>query len=267
MDLTIPMYIDSHCHIHLSEFDLDREAVFERAHAVGVHYFMVVGNDHQSNQQGFDLLQSRSDCYFALGIHPHHINEWTAEVKQWIDDKMTHPKVKAVGEAGLDYFKNPYSKEQQETVLRDQIDLALKYNKPIVLHIRDAFDDAYHILKDYPRLRFVMHCFTGSQKDIEWIVQMGGYISLSGIVTFANAKTLKDVVPSIPRDKLLWETDAPFLAPGKHRGKRCEPSFIIETAQTVADLYQTALPQLADQVLINTKTIFDFEDISTPSTK
>lgn len=261
------MYIDSHCHIHLSEFDFDREAVFDRAHSVGVHYFMIVGNDHQSNQQGFDLLQNRSDCYFALGIHPHHVEEWTPEVQLWIENKLLHPKVKAVGEAGLDYCKNPYPKQQQEIVLRQQIDLALKYNKPIVLHIRDAFEDAYTILKDYPSLQFVMHCFTGTQKDIEWIVQMGGYISLSGIVTFANASSLKEIVPKIPRDRLLWETDSPFLAPGKYRGKRCEPAFITVTAQTIADLYQIPLSQLAEQVLMNTKTIFDFEGISIPSTK
>lgn len=257
------MYIDSHCHIHLPEFAADRDAVFERAHAANVHYFMIVGNDHASNQQGFALLQNRPDCYFALGIHPHYAHEWTLEVKDWIEKQLTHPHVKAVGEAGLDYFKNPHPKDLQESVLRGQIELALKYHKPIVLHIRDAFDDAYTVLKDYPNLKFVMHCFTGTEKDIEWIVAMGGYISLSGIVTFANAHALKEIVPFIPQDKLLWETDSPFLSPGKHRGHRCEPAFIIETAQTIADLYQTSLSQLATRVLQNTKTIFGFEDIST----
>lgn len=261
------MYIDSHCHIHLSEFDADREAVFERAHAANVHYFMVVGNDHVSNQQGFSLLQNRPDCYFALGIHPHHVHEWSPGVKQWIETQLMHPRVKAIGEAGLDYYRNPYPKAQQESVLRAQIELALSYNKPIVLHIRDAFDDAYTILKDYPSLRFVMHCFTGSPKDVEWIVAMGGYISLSGIVTFANAYTLKEAATFIPQNRLLWETDSPFLAPGKYRGRRCEPAFIVETAQAIADLYQTPLPQLAQQVLLNTKTVFGFEDISTPLTK
>lgn len=257
------MFIDSHCHIHLSEFDHDRDAVFERAHAAQVKYFMIVGNDHESNQQGFSLLHTRPDCFFALGIHPHHAQEWTAAVQAWLKDYLSYSQVKAVGEAGLDYFRNTNTPLIQETVLRGQIELALQYHKPIVLHIRDAFDDAQRILQDYPALRFVIHCFTGTQKDIEWIIRLGGYISLSGIVTFANAKNLREITPTIPLTRLLWETDSPFLAPGKYRGQRCEPAFLPETAQTIADLYQLPLGQVAKQVWENTKTIFDYGDIST----
>ncbi len=252
------MYIDSHCHIHLPEFDADRDQVFERAHKAGVETFMVVGNDHATNLTGFDLLQARPDCFFALGIHPHHVQEWNSAVNLWLAEKMLHPKVKAVGEAGLDYFKTSNSTELQEIVFRAQIDLALKYQKPIVLHIRDAFADAYRILSDYPKLKFIVHCFTGTALDVEWIVRLGGYISLSGIVTFSNAKELQAAVPTIPMERLLWETDSPFLSPGQYRGKRCEPAYVVETAQKVADLYQTSLAKLAPLVLQNTKTIFGF---------
>lgn len=252
------MYIDSHCHIHLSEFDTDRDQVFARAHQAGVEYLMIVGNDHTTNITGFELLNQRNDCFFALGIHPHHVHEWNSEVSLWLDEKLRHPKVKAVGEAGLDFFNTTNSKELQENVFRFQIELALQHQKPIILHIRDAFSDAYRIISDYPELKFVVHCFTGTAQDVEWIVQLGGYISLSGIVTFSNAKNLQAVVPTIPLDHLLWETDSPFLSPGQYRGKRCEPAFVIETAQKVADLYQIQLAKLAPQVLQNTKTIFGF---------
>lgn len=252
------MYIDSHCHIHLSEFDADRDQVFARAHQVGVETFMIVGDDHATNVTGFELLSDRPDCFFSLGIHPHNVHEWNSEVRVWLEEKMQHPKVKAVGETGLDYFKTTNSKELQEKVFRAQIDLALQYQKPIVLHIRDAFSDAYRILSDYPKLKFIVHCFTGTADDIKWIVKLGGYISLSGIVTFSNAKELQAAVPTIPADRLLWETDSPFLSPGPFRGKRCEPSFVVVTAQKVADLYQTPLTKLAPLVLQNTKTIFGF---------
>ncbi len=242
----------------MSEFDPDRDQVFARAHQAGVESFMIVGNDHTTNLTGFALLSGRPDCFFALGIHPHHVHEWNSEVSLWLDEKMQDPKVKAVGEAGLDYFRTTNSKELQEAVFRAQIELALKYQKPIVLHIRDAFTDAQRILNDYPTLRFVVHCFTGTAQDVAWIVRLGGYISLSGIVTFTNAKELQAAVPTIPLDHLLWETDSPFLSPGQHRGKRCEPAFVVETAQKVADLYQTSLGKLAPQVLQNTKTIFGF---------
>lgn len=250
------MFIDSHCHIHLPEFDQDRESVFEQAHAAAIEHFMIIGNDHESNKIGFDMLKDREDCSFALGIHPHHAMEWSLEIETWLKEHCQHPKVKAIGEAGLDYYRNQVSKVEQEKVLRSQIELALTHQIPIVLHIRDAFLDAYRILAEYPHLKFIVHCFTGTKNDVDWIIQLGGYISLSGIVTFTNAKSLQKLVPSIPNERLLWETDAPFLAPGQYRGKRCEPAFLVETAEMIATLRQTNFAVLAEQVLKNTKTIF-----------
>jgi len=250
--------IDSHCHIHLSEFDADRDQVMSRAHDVGIETMIVVGNDHMSNQVLVSFVQDQETCFMTLGIHPHHVDEWDANVLSWMKDHMHDPKLIAIGETGLDYFRNEHTPLAQEKVLRAQIELAIECDKPVVLHCRNAFLDMQRILHDYPTSRFIMHCFTGDADDVAWIVEMGGFISLSGIVTFPNAKDLQETAKGIPDDRLLVETDAPFLAPHNQRGKRCEPSFVVETVQKIADLKALAMNEFAEKVYKNTKKAFGF---------
>ncbi|MBP7057092.1 TatD family hydrolase [Candidatus Gracilibacteria bacterium] len=260
-------FIDSHCHIQLNEFDDDREAVIARALERGVNKMIIVGNDHQSNVDRFELLLSHPHCYQVIGIHPYHANEWNEVVQQWLEERLVLPQVIAVGEAGLDYFRPPTDKQVQQATLHAQIQLALQYNKPIVLHIRDAFDDTKAILSQYPGIRFVVHCFTGTVTDVSWICELGGYISLSGIVTFANATTLREASMTIPTDRLIIETDAPFLAPTPHRGQRCEPAFVADTAQYLAQLRNQDLESFATQIYQNTKKAFGFGGSATQSAK
>lgn len=256
--------VDSHCHIHLPEFNPDRRAVLDRAKATGVEKLVLVGNDHSSNQDLIRLLPEYSDQKITLGIHPHHIEEWTEETHTWIKDHLGLRQVAAIGETGLDYFRNQHSPIDQEKVMRAQIELALAHDLPVVFHIRDAFPNARRIISEYVQLRFVMHCFTGTKEDVEWISALGGYISLSGIVTFANAQELRQAAVIIPYDHLLLETDSPFLAPGKYRGQRAEPAFIVETYQIVAKLLNIPLDQLAARIEQNAKTVFGFSDFSKP---
>ncbi len=255
-------FIDSHCHIHLPEFAHDREQVIARAHAAGIETLIVVGNDHQSNLVLVPFVQNQVTCFMTLGIHPHYVSEWNEEVLAWMKDHMADKKLIAIGETGLDYFRNSHSPLLQEKVLRAQIELAIEYKKPVVLHIRDAFSDMKRILHDYPGLRFIVHCFTGTADDVAWIVESGGFISLSGIVTFSNALALQEAAKTIPDTHLLAETDAPFLAPHSQRGKRCEPSFVVETIQKIAELKSVPLDELAGKIYANTKRAFGFADIS-----
>ncbi len=251
-------FVDTHCHLHLAEFDTDRELVLSRAKEAGVKHVVLVGNDHISNQRLIEQLPLFTDQKITLGIHPHHIEEWTPHTIAWIKEHLSLPQVAAIGETGLDYFKNSHSPLAQEKVMRAQIELALTYHLPVVFHIRDAFNDAERIIGDYPDLQFIMHCFTGSEHDVHWIAERKGFISLSGIVTFANANALQKAAALIPAQALLIETDSPFLAPGKHRGQRAEPAFIIETYKHIAALRNTSVEELAAQVYSNAKTVFGF---------
>ncbi|MBI4835998.1 MAG: TatD family hydrolase [Candidatus Abawacabacteria bacterium] len=252
--------IDSHCHIHLAEFDGDRSAVIDRALAAGVEHIIVVGNDHATNQVLIKQVAQLNHCSITLGIHPHHVSEWNEIVAGWLETMLHEHSIVAIGETGLDYFRNPHSPELQEQVMRAQIELAMKYNLPVVFHVRDAFLAAQRIIAEYTGLRFIMHCFTGTERDIEWIIALGGFISLSGIVTFAKATELQIIAQKIPADALLIETDAPFLAPEPMRGKRCEPAFLPATLQKLAQLRNIEPELLAEQVYHNTKRAFGFGD-------
>lgn len=251
-------FIDSHCHIHLPEFDDDRNDVISRAHEANVKNMIVVGNDHESNKALVSFVHGQEDCFMVLGIHPYHVDQWNNDVVAWMKDHMLDKKLLGVGETGLDYFRNTSSPLVQEKMLRAQIELAIAYRKPVVLHVRDAFPDIKRILCDYPGLHFVMHCFAGNGDDVAWIIERGGYISLSGIVTFPNAKELQETVKSIPIHRLLVETDAPFLAPRSHRGQRCEPSFVVEIVQKIAELQAIPMLELSEKIYENTKKAFDF---------
>lgn len=256
-------FIDTHCHIHLSEFDQDRRAVFSRAREAGLQYMVIVGNDHETNQRLIQLLPELDSQPITLGIHPHHAHEWTPTIASWLRENITLAQVAAVGETGLDYFKNPNSPLLQEKVMRSQIELALEYHLPVVFHMRDAFVDAHRIICEYPQLKFVMHCFTGDISDVEWIVGLGGYISYSGIVTFANAHALQSTVAHVPSNRILVETDSPFLAPLPHRGKRCEPSFVLETVKKLAALRGEKIEDLAESIYLNATKVFGLGDSAT----
>lgn len=255
--------VDTHNHIYAQEFDTDREAALERSRQAGVEHLVIVGNDHVSNQDMMRLLPLYADHKITLGVHPHHIQDWNSNTIAWIEDQVQLPQLVGIGETGLDYFRNPHEPLAQEKVMRAQIELALKYNLIVVFHIRDAFADAKRIISEYPSLRFVIHCFTGSSTDVEWITALGGYISLSGIITFPNAKDLQEATKSIPGDRLLLETDSPYLSPGRYRGQRCEPAFISVTYQKVAEIRSVPVEELANQILGNAKTIFGFSSFAT----
>ncbi|PIQ99645.1 MAG: radical SAM protein [Nitrospinae bacterium CG11_big_fil_rev_8_21_14_0_20_45_15] len=235
------MIIDSHAHIDTEPFDEDREEVIQRARDQGVEYILNVGCDIESSRRSLDLAERYDLVYSTAGVHPHDVKSIDEDTYAHLRVLLAHPKTLAVGETGLDFFKNYSPKEEQLIHFRKQVELARELNKPIIVHTRDAQKDTIAILADYfpknaPAGSGIFHCFSGDQYLADRALEMGFYISFSGSVTFKKADDLRAVAKTIPAERLFAETDCPYLAPVPNRGKRNEPSFVRHVAQALADL-------------------------------
>ena len=251
------MVIDSHAHLHFDRFEEDRDAVIERAHLAGVEGIVTIGTHLESSQQALSLAQEHSSIYATAGVHPLAVerfeeSHWDAFEQMWRD-----PQIVGVGETGLDYYYTPETRALQLSLFERHLKAAARHDLPIVVHIRDAFDDAFELLESHlGPAGGIVHCFTGGPAECQRALALGMYISLSGIATFKSAKPLRTAVPMIPKDRLLVETDSPYLAPVPHRGKRCEPSFVVDTAREVARLREESFDELCAYTVHNTRTIF-----------
>ena len=249
--------IDSHAHLDFDVFDDDRTAVFERARAVGVQQIVSIGTTVTSSKAAAALASSHDMVFSTAGIHPHRADDfddadWPVLEALWQEDKVV-----GVGETGLDYFYDHGTPERQKELFARHLRVAQALDYPVVIHIRDAFDDAFDIIeREGCGDRGIVHCFTGGVEACRRALDLGLYISLSGIVTFKNAKALREAVELIPLERVLVETDSPFLAPVPHRGKRNEPSFVVETAKTVATLMGVPLEELSRHTIQNTRHVF-----------
>ncbi len=228
--------IDSHSHIFAEDFDLDREEVIARAKANGVNNIILVGFSKETNQAVYKATKNNPYFIPTYGIHPSEVDsnylEAFAEFKEWLKDKKCY----AIGECGLDYHWDTSFKEEQKAVFRKQIELSIELDLPLVIHSRDASQDTLAIIKEYPKCYGVMHCYSGSLEMALEYIKLGFYISLGGPVTFKNAKEPKKVGANIPLDKLLIETDSPYLAPTPFRGKRNESGFVKYVRDEIASL-------------------------------
>lgn len=229
--------IDSHAHLTFDRYDADRAAVLDRATAAGVVAILTIGTDLQSSQAALALAESDPRLFASAGIHPHEADalddaDWPTLAALW-----RQPRVRAVGECGLDYYYDHSDRGRQRVVFRRHLEAGGEVGLPVVIHIRDAFDDAYADIRAVGLpAGGVVHCFTGGPAECEQALSMGLHVSISGIATFKNATALREAVAMIPADRLLVETDSPFLAPTPHRGKRNEPAFVVQTAREVAKL-------------------------------
>ncbi|MEP7269975.1 MAG: TatD family hydrolase [Acidobacteriota bacterium] len=238
------MLIDSHCHLDTTSFDEDREDAIARAQAAGVELMLeIAGSDIASGSlaRGIKLAEQFPFIYAAIGVHPHEASLYDDSLEHTLTGLSQHPKVIGWGEIGLDYHYDYSPRETQRRVFRRQLELAIANELPAIIHTREAEDDTIDILRDVGSasegaLRGVMHCFTGSARLAEASVAMGFLISFSGVVTFKNAEELREIARSVPMDRILIETDSPYLAPVPHRGKRNEPSFLPATAAVLAGL-------------------------------
>lgn len=252
------MLFDTHAHLNATQFNEDVEQVIERARAEGVSHIVVVGFDRPTIQRAMELADQYSFIYAAVGWHPVDAIHMTDEDLIMIERLAAHPKVVALGEMGLDYYWDQSPKEVQKEVFRKQIRLAKKVKLPIIIHNRDATADIVHILQEEQAAEVggVMHCFTGSVEVAHQCIDMNFYISFGGPVTFKNAKKPKEVAKEIPLDRLLIETDCPYLTPHPFRGKRNEPSYVKYVAEAIAELKGLSFEEVAQKTSDNAKRLF-----------
>ena len=229
---------DSHAHVDGPEFDADRDAVLARARAAGVRRLVVIGavGDIASAERAVALAERDPEIWATIATHPHDVANLTPGWWAVHERLARHPRVVAIGETGLDYYYDHSPRQVQREAFTRFVELARTAGKPVVCHIRDAHDDARAILRatGAPELGCVIHCFTGTPDDARAYAELGCYVSFSGIVTYKTAQALRDSVPLVPRDRLLIETDCPYLSPVPVRGRRNEPAHIVHTAEVVA---------------------------------
>jgi TatD DNase family protein len=249
---------DTHAHLHFPGFDDDREAVLARARAAGVRRMVTIGTDAETCGAALALAEREPDVWATAGVHPHDAAESDEAAVAEVERLAAAPRVVAIGEIGLDFFRNLSPPETQERVLRRFLALARRLHKPVVLHCRDAHARILAILADerVADVGGVMHCFSGDVEIARRCLDLGLLISLAGPVTYPNARALPAVARFVPADKLVVETDCPFLPPQGYRGKRNEPAYLAITAARVAELRREPLDTLAAQTTENARRLF-----------
>lgn len=253
------MLVDSHCHLEYKGLVEDQDAVLDRARAAGIGAFLNISTKRSEWDQVIATAHRAPDVYASVGIHPHNADDHQDLSEDALFGATQDPRVIGIGETGLDYFYEHSDRAVQKRLFRLHIAVARRTGLPLIIHTRDAEDDTLEILGDemgkggFPAL---IHCFTASAEFGEKVLEMGLSISLSGIVTFKNARDLQAVARTVPVDRLLVETDSPFLAPVPHRGKTCEPGFVRDTASFLADLRGEKLEDLAARTTDNFYALF-----------
>lgn len=257
----LPMLIDSHCHIQGKEYAGEADAVIARAHAAGIETLIVVGGagDMSSNSEAVALAQRSESVYATVGMHPHDAKDVGVEDLQTLQQLAAQPKVVAIGETGLDYYYNHSPHAVQRRVFAQFIGMARATKLPIVVHERDAAREAADILsaEGQGALRGVIHCFTGDYAAASAYLDLGFYLSFTGILTFKNAEALRDVVRRVPLESMFVETDSPYLTPVPHRGKRNEPAYVRFVAETMAQVKGVPLDEVARVTTENVRSLFE----------
>ena len=254
------MLIDSHAHIQGKEYAGETEAVIARARAVGVEKIIAVGGagDMSSNSEAVALAANFANVYATVGMHPHDAKDVGAEELRALKELALQPKVVGVGETGLDYYYNHSPHDVQRRVFVQFIHMARATELPLVVHERDAANDVEDLLRDEGagKLRGVIHCFTGDYAAACAYLDLGFYLSFTGIITFKNAESLRDVVRKVPLERMFVETDSPYLTPVPHRGKRNEPGYVRFVADTIAKVKGIALDDVARVTTANVRALF-----------
>lgn len=245
--------VDSHCHLDDSKFDQDREQVIERARAAGVGRLMAIGTGDGPPDLEVAVRQAeRCDFIYAtIGVHPHDASKATPEAFGRLRELAKHPKVLAIGEIGLDYHYDFSPRDVQRAVFERQLELAAEAGKPIVIHTREAWDDTLAALRKGWLGGGIMHCFTGDEQQARQALDLGFHLSFGGVLTFPKAEELRQAASIVPDDRLLVETDCPYLAPVPHRGKRNEPAFMVETVKRLAAVRETTPEAIAELTTSN----------------
>lgn len=255
------MLFDTHMHLNTKQYDEDRKEVIERAFNEGVNQMVVIGFDDESIPLAIEIAEEYENIYAAVGWHPVDAIDYTEEKLAWLEELSHHSKVVALGEMGLDYHWDKSPKDVQKEVFKAQINLAKKVNLPIIIHNRKASEDVKEILiaENAEEVGGIMHSYSGSIEDIQTYADMNFYFSLAGIVTFKNAPEIREIAKEIPLNRLLIETDSPFLTPHPYRGKRNEPAYVRLVAEEIARLKEISLEELAEITTENAKAVFNLK--------
>jgi TatD DNase family protein len=253
------MLVDSHCHLDFPDFADDLDAIVARAEAAGIERIVTISTRVKRIDALLAIAQRFPNVYCSVGTHPHQADEEDGIPAERLIELTKHPKVVALGEAGLDYFYEHGSPEAQARGFRTHIAAARATGLPLVIHTRQADEDCQRILEDEMGkgvFRAVLHCYTGGPELARRAIELGLSISFTGILTFKNSQAIRDIATSLPADRIMVETDAPYLAPGKFRGKRNEPSYVVETAKVLAETRGVSIEDISRQTTDNFFRLF-----------
>lgn len=253
------MLVDSHCHLDFPDFAAERDAIVARAREEGIVRLVTISTKVHKFAEIRTIAEAYDDVFCSVGTHPHYADKEPEITTAELVKLTNHPKVVAIGEAGLDYFRNNSSVEGQEQGFRRHIAAARETGLPLVIHAREADDDVARILEEESAkgaFPFVLHCFTGGPDLAKRGVALGGYVSFSGVITFKKSEALRAVAAEVPADRILVETDAPFLAPEPYRGKRNEPAYVTNTARALAGARNTDFGTVSKQTTENFFRLF-----------
>lgn len=251
--------IDSHAHLTFPELQEDLESVLARSRDAGVTGWITVGTDTDNNLKAISLANKYDDIWATVGFHPHYAKDVSAENLDVMATQVKDSKVVAVGEIGLDYHYNHSSIQDQHRIFKAQLDIAVKSNKAVIVHSREAFDDTIEILDEYKDKlsHIVIHCFSGNPEQAKLVIDKGYYISFTGVVTFKNAQIARDAAAVVPLNRLMVETDCPYMSPAPMRKQKInEPSLMIHTAQKLAQIHNVSLDEFSDIVEKTTREFF-----------
>jgi TatD DNase family protein len=240
------MFVDSHCHLELEEYDDDREAVISRALDAGITRMLTVGTEERYFPRVIEIAETHPEVFGAVGIHPHNAGDYSDALEERIKGYLTHPKIVGYGEIGLDFYRDYAPRDAQATAFRRQIEVARTAGLPIIVHSRNARTETLDILKDakLEEYKVVIHCYSYDLDTAREMLDLGFFLSIPGTVTYKKSG-LSEVVRYVPIERLLSETDAPFLTPVPHRGKRNEPSFVRLVAEEIARIKQMSVEEVA----------------------
>ena len=257
------MYVDSHCHLDFDQFDADRDGIVARARSAKVERILTISTTMTGFPKILQIAEHYDDVYCSVGVHPHDAEKPGQDITaDSLAAHLNHPKIVAIGETGLDYFYEYAPREAQQRNFRQHIRACIQTGAPLIIHTRDAEDDTIKILKEERagfenKLRGVLHCFSSQRRMAEFGLEIGFYISLSGMLTFNKSQEIRDIARDVPLDRLMVETDAPFLAPVPFRGKTCEPAFVVHTAACLAQIKGLEIQEIASVTTDNFYRLFN----------
>ena len=258
--------IDSHCHLDFRDFEADRTAVLNRAWEAGLERILVPGIDLQTSQAAIELAEAHPQIYAAVGVHPNSAMLWDEGTLEFLEALAAHPKVVAIGEIGLDYYRDRSPRGLQRQVLQEQLKLAEQLNLPVVIHTRNASSDERTCMSEtlevlaQASVNGVLHSFSGNLSEAERTLELGFFIGITGPVTFKNAAELRQVVAAVPLDRLLTETDSPFLTPHPYRSQRNEPAHVRFVAEKISELHNQPGAVVAETIAANAQRLFKWSN-------